>query len=252
MSELRYKGETTDIRAWLNANRPELVAAPKGKLKSEAIAAYREAHSDAEEPEPGELDEPILLPAEIEPERLGEAKRSWLSRKVAPKTQPKRPARRTPIDGVLALAYTGFAHIFSYNPATIPVSRCMAIQAPAAGMVLEEALKGSIVDKMLQPIARTGKRGEAIWGVIGPPILVGAISARPELYPVLRPVLRESFSSWIVLAGPKIRKAQEREAKLMAELDGDLTTIDAMIDAIFAPDMEAPDGAYATTAAAAA
>jgi hypothetical protein len=254
MTDLRYAGETTDIRAWLTQNRPDLVAAPKGKLKNEAIQIYRDAHDEAvPDVVPGEVaEESVSVETdhpEASPEREGESKRSWFSRTVAPKSVVKRPQRRASIDGIMTVAWTAAANIFA-NPRTFPVAQCLKLQAPAAGMVLDEALKGGMIDKALQPLARAGKRGEAVWAVVGPPMIVSAITARPELYPVLRPLLREAISSWVVLAGPKIRKAKEREEKLLAELGGDMSTIDDMIDSLFMVPEEY-SAAYAPAEAAA-
>lgn len=243
------RGETADIRSWLRENRPDLGVQVKGQLSSEAVSIYREANGTGSEPEavPVLQDPGEGFPGggEVSPVRAGQARRSWMSRKVSP--EGGKPARRrVSIDGIVSGAW-GVASHFLASPATLPVARCMKYQAPAAGMVLDEALRGGMIDKALQPFARAGKRGEAVFSLIGPPMMVAAITQQPELYPVLRPLLRQSLSSWLVIAGPKIRKAQEREAKLLAELGGDITVLDDLIDSMFAPPSPAemgmtPDG----------
>lgn len=252
--------DMTDIRAWLRENRPDLNVQPKGKVAESAVEIYREANGitgevvperdSADAGEDARADAP-----EVAPERAGESSRSWLGRKVAPKAKTGSPKRRTAIDGIMSFAWGGAAQVLARQPQLLPVARCLAIQAPAAGMVLDEALRGSLIDRALQPVARAGKRGEAMWAVAGPPVLVSAISMHPELYPVLQPMLREAVKSWILIAGPKIKKAQERERKLLEELDGDMTTIDEIIASFFMPPegyQEGADGAAQDTAGAAA
>lgn len=236
--------EMTDIRAWLRENRPDLGVQPKGKVPEAAVKVYREVHGDETPPE--EVTAPSLQDeAERSPEvaPVPEKKAWW--QKAAPRAKPKPVHRRTPIDTVMAGAWRGLAFMASQNPQTIPVGRCLALQAPAAGMVLDDVLKGTMLDKMVQPLARTSKSGETVWALLGPPLLTGLITSKPELYPVLRPMLREAVGSWVLLAGPKMRKAEERKQKLLSELGGDMETIDAMIDALFAaPEgMEVPDAA---------
>jgi hypothetical protein len=249
--------DTTDIRVWLRENHPEVPISTRGPLRNEHRAIYEDEHAE-QPPEQVTVTSDVLadeLVAEVEvaPERAGESKRTWFSRKVAPKSRPPRAQRRTPIDSIMALTWTVAANVVGTKQELLPVARCLAMQAPAAGMVMDDALKGSFVDKMLQPVARAGKRGEAIWAVAGPPMIVSAITLQPELYPVLRPMLREAVKSWVLIAGPKMRKAAEREAKLMQELDGDFTQIDQMIDSLFAapPGMEYADASENAAAASA-
>lgn len=243
--------ETADIRVWLKENRPDLWT-QRGRLNQEQVEAYHaenEAeHSaeDAEQPEVAPADTPEVSPAREKPGFFPGFK----------KEQPaKGPAkRRAPLDSLVSAVWTVGAHVVGRNPQMTPVARCIATQAPAAGMVLDDALKGTVVDRALQPLARAGKKGEAVAAIIGPPVIVAAITMQPELYPVLKPVLREMMASYVILAGPKIRAAQKREEKLLEELGGDMSSLDAMIDSFFAPlqgyHPEETDAAYAPAAAA--
>lgn len=254
--------DTTDIRAWLRENRPDLGVQPRGALKASALEAYRESNPDdsretsdgaelpgAEQPGEGQAGHRDEVP----PEQPA-GSRPWFGKRPAGAPRVKSSHRRVPVDGLFSMAWGALGKLAS-SPATYPVGRVMQLQAPAAGMVLDEALKGSIIDRMAQPLARGAKRGEAVFAVVGPPLLVGAICQRPELYPVVRPMLVEALTSWLVLSGPKIRRARERERKLLEELDGlDVGDIGEMIDALFAPpgadEAEGPTDADATPRAA--
>jgi len=230
----------TDIRDWLKANRPDLGVQPKGQLRKAHIAVYQEAHAGAAPDAPDLADDDTLTgealpaqPAETVPEQTGGPRWGRRGRPRQPR-QPGQVRRRVPVDGLLSMAWSALGKLAS-NEMTLPVGRVMELQAPAAGLVLDDALRGSMADRVLQPFARASKRGEGFWAVAGPPLLVAAVCRQPELYDVVRPMLREALKSWVLLAGPKMRRAREREARLMEELDGDMTSIDDMIDALFAP-----------------
>lgn len=58
-----------------------------------------------------------------------------------------------------------------------PLQKILAAQAPTAGVVLQDALRGSIVDRaILQPVARFEDRAQAINAMAGPPIWTIMIS----------------------------------------------------------------------------
>jgi len=95
-------------------------------------------------------------------------------------------------------------------PAT---SMLMKIQAPVAGMLLEDVVRDTVVDKALQPFARTSKNAEALAILVGPPVVMSVIQLNPELAPVLVPVLRDLLVRMSKVAGPKMTQAlaEERE-----------------------------------------
>lgn len=58
-----------------------------------------------------------------------------------------------------------------------PLQKILAAQAPTAGAVLQDALKGTIIDRgILQPVARFEDRAQAINAMAGPPIWTMMIS----------------------------------------------------------------------------
>lgn len=58
-----------------------------------------------------------------------------------------------------------------------PLQKILAAQAPTAGVVLQDALKGTIIDRgILQPVARFEDRAQAINAMAGPPIWTMMIS----------------------------------------------------------------------------
>lgn len=164
------------------------------------------------------------------------------------KRTPKeaRPARRrVSIEG-LAAGLWGLLGHGAQSQGFVPTGRVLALQAPVAGVILEDSLKGTVADKLLQPLARMSERGTELAALLGPPVLVSVITARPELAPMLLGPLKGTLKQWVVIAGPKMKKKEEREKKAMAQMgmdEDDVTAmIDGMISAIFGPG-EAEDAA---------
>src|SRR5882724_10700554 len=120
------------------------------------------------------------------------------ARTVPRKTASKPRGPRKSLDGVIGGAWSFLAQIM--QPINMPVARVLAVQAPVAGMVLEDALKNTVVDRLLQPLAGLQTGGEIAFALMAPPLVVGALTVKPELAPILEPLLRRSLRSWIDIA----------------------------------------------------
>jgi hypothetical protein len=113
------------------------------------------------------------------------------------------------------------------------------MQSPVAGLVLEDVVAGTMVDRMLQPVARAEQRGEKVLALVGPPVIVAALEASqglPEQQRAMRqafliPLLRESMALWVDVAGDKIKVKAERDA----ERGPVMAQVDELIGMIFAP-----------------
>lgn len=165
------------------------------------------------------------------------------------RSRPKPPPgrrRRVSLELFGGLVWTGGAQLAARRGRFLPVANIMALQAPVAGLVADDALKNTAADALLQPIARALEAGGTVGSLLGPPALVGLVCARPELYPVARPMLVMAMKEWIITAGPKLRELKRREEKFaaeMAELSGEgedgeneyAMSIDDMLDMVFAP-----------------
>src|SRR5262249_21333549 len=125
---------------------------------------------DAPEPVPGPSpeiasvrpQEPPGAPAE--PERKPVApprkRRGLLSRQPQ---DGKPPAKRIPRVSVANLISSGWglaAMALVRNPNAVPIGRVLQMQAPVAGVIVDDMVKGTPVDRLLQPLARAGERGE--------------------------------------------------------------------------------------------
>lgn len=117
----------------------------------------------------------------------------------------------------------------------VPAARVINMQAPIAGMVLEDSFKGSPADRMLQPVVRMVSKGGAMGALLGPVIMVTLIQKNPKLYPALKPHLEEALWSYVETAGPyfeKLEARREKRAKMISEQGFDM---EALIVSLFAP-----------------
>src|SRR6266478_1273172 len=165
-----------------------------------------------------------------------------------PKRAPCRPKKALPRVGVDSLISTGWTLLAQMaQPISLPVARTLALQAPVAGMVLEDTVKDTVIDRMLQPIARAGQGGETAFALLGPPLIVGVLSSPrgQNMAPVLVPVLKQALRSWIKIAGPKLEKLEKEEAEFEEHYG---QRIDAMIEFILTGEQHAasPNGSAAT------
>jgi hypothetical protein len=172
-------------------------------------------------------------------------KRSWWKGgKTAGPIERKPSGPRVSLEPMVTTAWGLAAKAMEAR--MLPVARVLQMQAPVAGLVIDDTARNTVVDQVLQPIARAGEKGERMFALVGPPILVAAICNKPEMYPVVRPILKTSVMLWMEVAEPAMKKAEKR-AKAFEEKFGGVD-IDAMIDALFQPPegyVQMPDGSWA-------
>lgn len=233
-----------DIRAW--AEEQGIAVGVKGPLPKHVRELYAERLED-DGPEgdgepmaapiltavPEPADEPLAAPTPIAPRKAETPPRG--PRKTLFQRKPKpagRPPRRVSIENVVSSAWTLGAMALARSPRALPMARVLDMQAPVAGVIVEDIAKGTIIDRILQPLARGGEKAEKAVALLGPPVIVGIMTAQPELFPVLRGPLKMTMMSWMQIAGPAMEKAQKR-AEAFSEQFGNVD-LDAMIDALWA------------------
>lgn len=148
------------------------------------------------------------------------------------KTAVKRP--RSSVEGLISGAWAIGARVVSAIPNAWPVANVLMLQSPVAGKILEDTVKNTAIDGILQPFARLASGGQVGVALLGPPLLVAAASARPDAQPIIEPLLREALKAWLIVAGPKMIEKAKEEAAFQEEYG---STIDDMIRMIFTPPM---------------
>jgi len=185
----------------------------------------------AEPPEPPVTPEPP--PAERAPVAPRQDRRGLLSRKApaaAGKTRKTPP--RVSVADLAGMAYSGIGYVLSRNPVLVPAARSMDIMAPVAGELIDEQIKGTVVDRLVQPLARGSERGKVAVALAGFPVCVAAASYHPEWMPTLRPVMKMCLMVSMEVSVPAQRKIEQRIEKMAEDFGG--VDFDAMIDAVFA------------------
>jgi hypothetical protein len=227
--------ETQDIRVWAAAQG--LAVKPRGPIPVAVVEQWRSRQADATSAAAAEETAPVTFGGDSPETRPVHTRpKTWFGERKKKDTPAGTPPRRVSIENIVSYGWGMGAYMLAQNPRLLSMARVMDMQAPVAGIVVNDVAKGTIVDRALQPLARAGEKGEKAGGLLGPPIIVAAITLRPDLYPVLRPVLKLSMMSWLEISEPAMKKAQAR-AERFSEKFGNVD-IDAMIDGLFAP----PDG----------
>ena len=226
-----------EIRAWAREQDLESVPA-RGSLPGwvrDAFEAYHQVNGGRPADGAGDsFDAP--LPGEVRPESVRPGRARWPSwSKPAAKKKPrgKKKHPRVSVEDLIAGVWGALAGAGSaLMPAT---SKMMKFQAPVAGAVLEGVIEGTIVDRALQPIARSAAAGEAMAALALPPVLIAAIETNPARAPFLIPILRPVLLRWHKIAGPKLAELEEREAAFEEEFGQDVDDLIAEILGMIPP-----------------
>lgn len=102
-----------------------------------------------------------------------------------------------------------------------PVGRVLQFESPLAAKKIDDAIAGTIIDRLLQPLFRKSDDIEGLGAVLGLPILVGIYERRPEMAPVLEPMLYEVMGVMMDQLAPVMRKEktkQRRTARSLADM----------------------------------
>lgn len=118
----------------------------------------------------------------------------------------------------------------------VPLARVLELQAPVAGALLDKEVRGTALDRVLQPFARMAEKADTLGAIVGLPLMVTAVSVKPELYGVLQEPMLDALVSWMAIAGPEMKRQQEKMERATEQLGYDPREL---LNAIFAP--PAPD-----------
>jgi len=202
-------------------------------------ADFRDLPADDEMAEPS-----IPLKEETRPVRPSEPKRHVRQRlfgasspkDTSSKAKDKKRQKRITVEHLIGRTWEGLARIS--QPFSLSVSRCLMIQSPVAGAILEDVVRDTVVDRALQPLARAEEKAEAVIALAGAPILVMAIEQAMALedqrqqairLAFLMPMLDESLRIWLKVAGPKVEIAAKREAEYQEKYGATINQLKAAI-----------------------
>lgn len=218
---------TTNIREWLRAEGHDVPS--RGPLPAALRTLYNDAHPvsdpspDMDPPAAQEVSAPDTRPVQpspnaAKPSAVQRAKSKWRQKSPAADRPAGRGRRRFTTEGIFAGAWSLGARLVGVNEQLIPMAKVMSLQAPVAGVIIDDAVKGTALDRLVQPFARMSEKGTEISALLGPPLLVAMIAQRPELYSVLYQPLYSSLVAWVKLAAPALKRKRAEMEKLASEM----------------------------------
>lgn len=265
----------TEMRTWLRDQGEDVPE--RGRLRPDLVDKYNAAHdadadwdladpdtdlADAEDLEPSvpmQPERPPRTARTIRAERraqpvtrratsvlgklLGEDKKTTAAKKGAKKVP------RTSLERLISRGYSEVGKILA--PLSVPMSRCLQAQATFAGIVWEDVVRDTIVDRALQPAARAEEKLDKMFALVATPVavfavertemarMVGQITPQQAMVrqALIMPVLREGLRKTLEISdtyADQIKAKLERDSRFDAE-------VDAMLAMIFEP----PEGAGA-------
>jgi len=127
-----------------------------------------------------------------------------------PKRQPgaKASHARVRTDGIWSDAVGAFGSALQRTD-YVPVGRAIEMTSPVAGEIIEEATKGTFVDKLIQPVARGGKKWQELFDLIG---FWGAIGYAQQ-NPLQANIAMQFARKRLIALLPRIGKQVVRERK---------------------------------------
>ena len=170
------------------------------------------------------------------------------------KKRPARPAvkARIPAEDWISRGITGLGWMLMRSSPSLPplgpMGAMIAFEAPIAAPVADQALAGSVLDRLvLQRLAGAESTFEQIGPLIVAPLIVGAMAAYPDFYDQLAPLLKETLRPMLpqFIAQLERTKAAEADARAqalqLADMDPSFAELfhaggdplDAIIAAIF-------------------
>lgn len=155
----------------------------------------------------------------------------FFSRGTSKGKAAKKKPPRVSTESLLGSAWRGMAKLATPLP---PLYRTLRVQSPVAGILLEDAVRDTAADAVLQPFARLSEAGKTVGALIGPPLFVTLMSvhmmqcaARGEdpnqlVMSVAEEGLRSSLMTWMDVAGPKFAAAMAREREFEEKYGADV------------------------------
>lgn len=196
---------------------------------------------ESEETVPGFVSDPSAnqgqFSNEAKKESLTDKAKDWLL--GTPKEKPLRPVfqtsektpgekdkRRESAAGIISDGFNGLGGLISRNPRHRPSGILLQWQSDAAGEVIDEAVKGTFIDKLfLQKAVRGKGKFDQVGAILIPPAIVFAIEMNPARFEQLAPLLESSLRNGLPAMAKGIKKAkkkQEAQKEAIAELFPDL------------------------------
>ncbi len=201
----------------------------------------RSQHADTAPavPEEGTPPEDVVVPKVSAWRRLFGGTKAPKAERPAAKAPQRRRHKRVSGATVLAIPFEQGANVMEqWKPCT---ARVLAWEAGWGGYVLDEALAGTLPDRLVvQPLARNWERFAAVEAVLGPVALAFAIESHPEKVRILMPEMRRAIRGSAPFMLKAMAKKRQEDAQIEAAFKEaypdapETATADEMIDQLLA------------------
>lgn len=173
-------------------------------------------------------------------------KPSWRKRfwRDTPPTLKKTRTKRVETDAIWQGLWTVIGAGLEKTGADIPVGRAMQFQAPTVGPMVDTAIRETLLDTLVQPLAQNSGKAKVLAAVFGLPGIVYLLERNPEMAPALEPLARMVIEENMIAMVPVLKAKQRKEKEWrkvveeLTELTGeDLgpSPVDDILNMIFAP-----------------
>ena len=122
------------------------------------------------------------LPAERRPRKPRASRPTLRERVTSAKGKPKtkgKPKPRVSLAPLIGHFWSGLGGLAAQID--VPVGRCVQMQAPVAGFIMEDIVKGTVADRALQPLARAEDKGKKAAALFGPALCVAGLEMAQRL-----------------------------------------------------------------------
>lgn len=227
-----------EIRAWARGTGHEV--GERGRLTNALKAEYMLAHGGAQgggedvtaaEPDPdaGPGTDSETVPRRVtKPRAPGKSlvERALSGRAGAAKRK-RKPRKnhgpRRPVTSMVTETWHEMADLFQGVP---PMYRLMRVQAPYAGSIVEDTVRGTVADKVFQPVVRVHERSRKVTA-LGAPVFVAGMMLNSERqdgagFQFAAGALRYSLKCWLreeKLHAEEVIEQAEKEDELNAEVE---------------------------------
>lgn len=173
----------------------------------------------------------------------GEEKKTEPEKKPAKKnTNLGRPRKRTSVKSELGMIWKMAANLVAAINA--PAAKAVALEAPIAGQILDDAVAGTVIDRwLIQPFAGASDKYGPLILLIGFPAAVYIADVHPEHRPMVEDYIRKAIVQIMVSTADEMKATAEREAhasEQLAELGSAGITADGLMTWLFEEHAEAP------------
>lgn len=139
---------------------------------------------------------------------------------AAPTTSEKKP--ETPKRRVSTAEFWGDAispvSAFIGKNGYVPMARAMQWSSPVAGEIIEDATKGTLVDKAVQPLCRNAAKWQDLFDLLGFWAAIGAAQKDPAHSAAALGFARKRLLNLLPRIASNIKKEREKERKAVEAL----------------------------------